>query len=120
MISKPILNNVRLYKRRDISVDQQSGLKINPKNMAVKLPSIHHPGMQIAQEQHPVKYLKSRCMPLEVTMVPKRKGSSNVSTTTNQTARTIMPPTFENPQEKAKYNLISDYGTDIDLYLKYL
>ena len=28
--------------------------------------------------------------------------------------------TFENPEEKAKYNLITDYGTAIDSYLKEL
>jgi hypothetical protein len=27
---------------------------------------------------------------------------------------------FENPKERAKYNLISDYGTAIDTYLKKL
>ena len=86
--------------------------------MAVKLPSINHPSM-IVEEQHPVKYLKSRCMPLEVTMIPKRKISSNL-TISNQLAKIVVLPIFDNPKEKARYNLISDYGVDIDSYLKEL
>jgi hypothetical protein len=88
--------------------------------MGVKLPSINRPYMvaEQEQEQHPVKYLKSRCMPLEVTMVPRRKISSNVGTSSEVVK--IVVPTFENPQEKANYNLISDYGTHIDSYLNEL
>lgn len=121
MISKPILNNVRLYKRKDVSVDQQPNLKQGAKNTAVKLPAINHPMAQVdqQQEQHPVKYLKSRCMPLEVTMVPRRKISSNIATSNNLILKQVLP-TFENPQEKAKYYLVSDYGTDINSYLNEL
>ena len=49
MISKPILNNVRLYKKRDISVDQQASMKQGVRNVAVKLPSINLPSVVVAE-----------------------------------------------------------------------
>lgn len=59
MISKTLLNNVKHYKKRDASMDNQTNIK-GLKQSTFKLPLIND-----HKEQQPNKLLKSKCMPLE-------------------------------------------------------
>lgn len=72
MISKTLLNNVKQYKRRDASMDNQQVKGV--KNCGVKLPMIND---NKNGEQHQGKFVKSKCVPLEA--IKHKRASSKVA-----------------------------------------
>lgn len=64
-----------------------------------------------------IKYIKSKCNPLEEVSLTKKKSHSRIPSleTVKSNKNSI-----EGPKERARHNLLTDYGTDIDNYLKKL
>ena len=63
------------------------------------------------------KYLKSRGLPLEEGNILKRKTHARMQSqefVKISDAKLLI----ENPKERARFNLLSDYGSNIENYLK--
>jgi hypothetical protein len=101
MIQRPLLNNMKNYKKRDSSMEQGTGLK---QSLGQKLPAIN---------------VQQKCL--------KKEGGSRPSSNTRVHTRiasfdqrkmqVILKSTVE-PKQQAHQNLLSDYGHQIDAYLK--
>ena len=107
MYSKVLLNNVKQYKRREISVEASSQNKAADKY--VKLPTISNGNSQAVLP----KYVKSRCTALEEIPVGKKEHSRK------QSMEILKPlkPVIKDPKEQARNNLVADYGEFIHCYL---
>ena len=84
-------------------------------NSGVRLPPIHAEDVEMTLPNKQIKIVKTLA-PLEAS-----KGKSLHSRVTSQdiTSKRIIVP-LENPKERAKKNLIKDYGNSINYYLKFL
>ncbi len=128
MLSKVLLNNVKQYKKRDASMDHYGAYSKNNQGKTFKLPQIATQNnnsnfIQLQAQptqvvpQHMIKYIKSKCLPLEEITLNKKKSHSRIP---SLEAAKPVKPFIEDPKERARQNLLSDYGTDIDNYLKKL
>lgn len=115
MISKALLNNVKQYKQRDASMDQYARLK--PRNAGLKLPQInnHNEKHTIHLAQHQVKYLKSRCNPLEEVSLQKKKSHSRMPSI--EAVKSQPKLVSGDAKVRGRENLLSDYGASIHNYL---
>ena len=108
MISKALICNVKQYKKRDASLDQNT-LKVNFKAAGAngtKLP--HLVGNQ--------RYMKSKQNLLEP-MPQKKKAHSRMQ---SFDSRITAKPLSTDPKERARLNLVTEFGRDVDNYLKKL
>jgi hypothetical protein len=136
MTSKPLINNMKLFKKRDSSVDHQLQSRVAIRNAAVKPQNLgqgpkisaNAPVTNVGLLPHIAdkkKYLQTKKNIFEA--IPKsshsRLGSidfSQGSTKPSSLFSSIETVEPISPKEKAQQTLISDYGKSIDAYLKSL
>ncbi len=107
-MSKALLNNVKYYKKRDSSLDQNNFKSNKGQAQGVKLPNL-------AKQ---TRYVKSKANLLEA--VPQKKKAHSRLPSYDGRAPATLKPLVGDPKERARRNLVQEYGPAVDAYLKRL
>lgn len=107
MVSRPILNNVKQYKKRDVSMDH----KIVHERKA----------SQNGNQKLPVINVPQKCLKVNAASRPgsKTRGHSRLASFDQRKMSAILTPSMT-PKELCLHNLVKDYGHGVDRYLKEL